>query len=674
MNVLHKKMKKVSIFAKLVYYLTVIIYIAALAYFVYGIAKLKGIETTLRIVGIVILCVWLGIYLLGALLCMLTKKRVIFAFLTTLTLLFGFAIGYVSYNLNDIFARLSKINHETVTYTTNLIALKGTEYNSNLIFGMVESSDNAEGQLAVKLYESKKWKNDIKSYEDYETMLADLYKGKIDACFVSSNYKILFKEDYPNIEEEVIVLEEYSENMKNEDNQLLLHSSSKDLTEPFTMLVMGVDSEKDGLTANQAFNGDTLIMITFNPNTLTATMFSIPRDMYVPIACNNNRYNKINSSAAYGSSCVIRTVEQLTGIKIDYYLKMNFKGVVKLVDALGGVEVEVEEPDFAYPGHTKNEVCEQDSNRAFGNNLVCVPVGKQTLNGEQALAYSRCRHLYAISDIARNQHQQDIIEAMARKIKQIRNLDDFRKVLDAISNNLETNMTTEQILSLYNVGKDMLLASGDNNQFAIVKTHLAYYNLPVYIAASDSYTSALGYYPESLNAITKAMRVNLGKESETPIKSYSISYNDKYEPKVVGRGITGGAKLTLMPGFEGYSKSKAQEWCSSSGVSCEFTVATDPNPEGQILTQSVHDGTLMKNVSHVTFVVSNGQGSTNKDKDDDDDDDDDDKDNNKDDNGNDEPGGDEPGGNEPGGNEPGGNEPTKPEPDDEVIDETGDGN
>ena len=82
------------------------------------------------------------------------------------------------------------------------------------------------------------------------------------------------------------------------DNQDLILASNKDFNEPLTFLLMGVDSETSGLNANAAFNGDTLMLISFNPTTLTATMVSIPRDTYVPIACNNNRYAKINSSAA----------------------------------------------------------------------------------------------------------------------------------------------------------------------------------------------------------------------------------------------------------------------------------------------------------------------------------------------------------------------------------------
>jgi LCP family protein required for cell wall assembly len=372
---------------------------------------------------------------------------------------------------------------------------------------------------------------------------------------------------------------------------------------------MGVDSDIDGLKANQAFNGDTLILVTFNPNTLTATMFSIPRDMYVPIACNHNRYNKINSSAAYGSSCVINTVKQLTGIDIDYYVKMNFIGVVQLVEALGGVTVDVEEPDFYYDEQHKGQVCEQNSHREFGNNLVCMNPGIQTLNGEQALAYARCRHLYAISDIARNQHQQQIIEAMAQKLKSIRSLEDFEKILNAVSNNLETNMTPEQIMSFYDVGKDMLLSSNKNSTaLSIKKTYLAYYSLPIYIPGADRYTSALGYYPDSLNAITKLMKENLGLSKPKPITTFNISYNEDYTTPLVGYGITTGGKLERMPYLIGQSKTQVETWCTEKGITCTFNQVTNTAPATQIVSQSQHEGVLLKPIKTITFEYSDGLG------------------------------------------------------------------
>ena len=301
-------------------------------------------------------------------------------------------------------------------------------------------------------------------------------------------------------------------------------------------------------------------------------MFSIPRDMYVPIACNHNRYNKINSSAGYGSSCVINTVQQLTDIEIDYYVKMNFTGVVQLIDALGGVTVDVEEPDFAYDKDHKGMVCEQNSKREFGDKLVCIKPGVQKLNGEEALAYARCRHLFATGDIARNQHQQQVIEAAAQKLKTIRTIEDFEKILDAVSRNLETNITQEQIMSFYEVGKDMLLSSNSNSTaLSIRKTYLAYYSLPIFQPWSDRYTSALGYYPGSLKAITDLMKENLGKTKPKPVKTFKISYNEDYTTPLVGYGITTGEKLERMPSHIGQNKTAVETWCAERSITCTFT-------------------------------------------------------------------------------------------------------
>ena len=103
------------------------------------------------------------------------------------------------------------------------------------------------------------------------------------------NFETLFRneEGFENILNDTKVIYEYSEKKKNEDLNLV---SDKDFNEPLTFLFLGVDSEGDGLNANAAFNGDTLMLMSFNPKTLSSVLLSIPRDTYVPIACNNNRY------------------------------------------------------------------------------------------------------------------------------------------------------------------------------------------------------------------------------------------------------------------------------------------------------------------------------------------------------------------------------------------------
>jgi len=617
MGALKKKLKKASKPKKFFYYLTLLLYIVAFGFFAYSMLKLKGIEDLIRYIVIAFFGIWFLIYLLIGLVGVLSKKAKTFVIFTIITILFAIPLAGASYYINKVYGTLSSINSDKKTYTTNLIALKETEFSRNLTIGMIDTEDDIEGNvLAKKLIEKENLTNKVNLYDDYNSMISDLYEGKIGACFVSSNYEITFEnekftedDEEGSIKTKVKVLYEYSEEMENQDNITLASSSNKKLTEPFTVLVMGVDSTTDGLNPNQAFNGDTLIMVTFNPQTLTATMFSIPRDLYVPIACNGNKYAKINSSAAYGSSCVINTVQNLTGIDIDYYVKINFKGVVQLVDALGGVEVDVETPDFSYDSLHTGQVCEQNSDRKKGSNLVCINPGKQILDGEEALAYARCRHLYATSDIARNAHQQQIIEGVVKKAKNINSITEVEDILDAISNNIETNMTPEQILSFYNVGKDML-KNTSTTALSIKKTHLAYYNLPVW--RGNMYLSCLGYYEPSLDAIIKLMKVNLGLKTEEAIKTFEISYNEDYETPVVGKGLTGGTKLVTMPSYIGDSQSNAQSWCTSNGISCSFQTQASEEPAGIIVDQSIHAGTLLKNVKSVTFYLSDGSGTSEK--------------------------------------------------------------
>ena len=622
MKVLKKKLKKVHGAKKFFYFFSILIYIPTYIYFILGILKLNGIENFLRGVIIGFFGIWLIIYILCGLISMISKRNKTFIFITIITILFSTIFIISSYYINKVYGSLSNINNEKITYTTNLIALKETNFNDDLTIGMINSEDDIEGHdLAKKLIEKEKLTNKIETYDDYHSMISDLYKGKIGGCFVSSNYAIQFgNEEFETVKEgetataikdRVKVLYDYSEERENQDNLTLKQSKNKTLTEPFTVLVMGVDSSLNGLKANQAFNGDTLIMVTFNPSTLTATMFSIPRDLYVPIACNHDRYAKINSSAAYGSSCVINTVQKLTGIDIDYYVKINFSGVVELVDALGGVTVDVEEPDFQFNGKydCKGKICEQNSLREFGSNMIYVDTGIQTLNGEQALAYARNRHQFAVSDIARNQHQQQIIEAMAKKLKDIKSLNDFENILNTVSHNLETNMTPNQILSFYNVGKDML-ANSKTSTLSIKKTYLSYYSLPVYLPRSGMYTSALGYYSASLDAITDLMKVNLGLEEEKPVKTFSISYNEDYSTPLVGKGITGGTKLERVESFIGKTRYEANTWCQLNSISCTFETTKNAAEYGTIVDQSVHQGELVKSIKKITFQVSDGLGST----------------------------------------------------------------
>ena len=390
------KLKKCNKILLSLYLISLVTYTVFYIIFTYNILRLATIETPIRILIVIIFGVWQIVWLIAGLMAMFTKKYKPYTILIVFTAIFTGIFGFGNYVIGSLLSNIDAMSKSKLVYTSNLIALKDTEFNSSSKIGMINDEEDIEGfKLGNKLIKENTLSNEIERYDDYYVMLNDLYEHKIDACVVSGNYVVNFssEEQFENIAKETKVIFKYSEEMDNQDN---ISYTNKSLTEPFTILLMGVDSESDGLNANQAFNGDTLMLITFNPKTLTASVFSIPRDTYVPIACRNNQFNKINSSAASGTTCVINTIKNLTDINIDFYVKMNFKGVVDLVDSLGGVTVDVEEPYFKVNNGVNygGKVCEQNSLRQFGDNMVCIDPGLQRLNGEQALAYSRNRHQY----------------------------------------------------------------------------------------------------------------------------------------------------------------------------------------------------------------------------------------------------------------------------------------
>ena len=616
MKVLFNKLKKTNKIFLIIYFLTFIIYLITYILLIKNLMSLTGIETAIRVIIIVVFGIWLLVYFLWNLINLILKKHIKIAITTAITIIFVIIFSFANYYINILYTGISSISErEYITYTTNLVVLNGTEINSESTLGMINNSEDIEGNILAKELIEKEGltSNEVVEYASYYEMIFDLLNGEVDGIFLSSNYKTIFgsEEAFEELDNTTVAYS-YSKEMENQDTTL---TSDKSIKEPFTILLMGVDSEIDGLNANAAFNGDTLMMITFNPKTLNATMFSIPRDTYVPIACNNNRYAKINSSAAYGTSCVIDTVEQLTDITIDYYVKINFKGVVDLVDALGGIEVDIEAPDFNY-NHGVNcggRFCEQNSDRdTSASGMIYLDPGLQTINGEEALAYARCRHLYLQSDIDRNKHQQQVVEAIARKAASLDSLSKIEEILNAVTKNITTNMSSTQILSFYDVLKSMISNSlSDGSFLTIEKTYLEYYSLPVRLSNNGSFTSAIGYYPGSLEAIIRLMKENLELVDHEMIKTFSFDANEEYTTAFTGQGITTGEKLETMPNFVGSSISEVENWANSHGITLhtEFVDETSSyyNPSitpGVVANQSVSNGILLNNVSELTIYIN----------------------------------------------------------------------
>lgn len=617
MNKVIRKLKKSNLVIRIIYYLVTICYLVSSILFIKSLLNLTGIETGIRIIAIIFFIIYFLLYVFINFLNLLRRKYKGLIISTIFSLLFILIFFIGSYYINYVYSNINNMQEsEKITYNIYLITLKDTEFSSESKIGVISDKiDKDNNKLSTKLYKKKNLKNEIVEYNDYIKMLDDLYNNVIDGAIVPGNYDTLFRNEvgFENIVYDTKVIYEYSEKRQNEDLNIV---SDKDFSEPLTFLFLGVDSEGDGLNANAAFNGDTLMLMSFNPKTLSSVLLSIPRDTYVPIACNNNRYAKINSSAAYGTGCVISTINKFLDINIDYYVKINFKGVVDLVEAVGGVEVDVEAPTYmanAYGG----KVCEQNSDRQWGDKLVCINPGLQVLNGEQALAYARCRHMYIGSDLDRVRHQQQVVEALANKVLHFNSIKEFQDILNAISKNIATNMDTDTILSGYNVAKNVLgnKLSGKDS-LNIQKASLETYSLNVYVPSQGRKTSAQGYYESSLEDIKKAFNIVLGKETEEPIKTFSFSVNETYEIYRPGKGKRTGQSGALLPSFVGKSISEAQSFCNSNNINLEIKYVdsgsehyNDQVAVGLIGDQSVHKDVLLSTVSNLTVYVVNSKNT-----------------------------------------------------------------
>ncbi|HEM4279801.1 TPA: LCP family protein [Streptococcus suis] len=207
-----------------------------------------------------------------------------------------------------------------------------------------------------------------------------------------------------------------------------------DATEPLTILLMGVDM--DQATRGGDWEGgrsDSMILVTVNPKTKETNMMSLTRDIMVEIAEANGESSgtveKLNHSYSYGQApMAIATIEKMMDINIDRYIEINMDGLVELVDAVGGIEVN---NTLGFP------ISISEHEPAYTS---IVQPGKQLVNGDQALVYARMRYDDPEGDIGRQRRQREVITAIIKKLLQLDGFTQYKKILTAISNNMRTNI------------------------------------------------------------------------------------------------------------------------------------------------------------------------------------------------------------------------------------------
>lgn len=265
--------------------------------------------------------------------------------------------------------------------------------------------------------------------EDYNgmgDMVQALYDGDVEAVILNEAYRDLITDEYENFDTETRVVETLA--FDSETEVTTKTDTTIDVTkDPFIVYMSGIDTYGSISTRSRS---DVNIMAVINPTTRQILLVTTPRDLYVEVPAVGNAYDKLTHAGIYGIDASIDTLEQLYGIDINYYLRINFTGFMNIVDALGGVDV-----------YSSKSFTGEVYHRSF-------TVGYNHVDGEGALSFVRERHSFIDGDFQRQRNQMEMIKAIVKKIGSPAILTSYTSLLSSVESSFTTDMSRSEIGSL----------------------------------------------------------------------------------------------------------------------------------------------------------------------------------------------------------------------------------
>ncbi|MDO5131500.1 MAG: LCP family protein [Eubacteriales bacterium] len=329
--------------------------------------------------------------------------------------------------------------------TMNLLRSAESSYKTELLDFYVRNDDPAEEMKDVSEYrfgivddlsadEKKTLLETVRrktgkeiAYWDYSTAIEAaraLADGEIDVA--------VFREAYSPVLEEV--MDSFASNSRVIDTceiRTEMKFETVEPGEPFHLLISGIDVKGD---ISQTSRSDVNIIVTINPKTKKILMTTTPRDYYVYIPeVSGDMRDKLTHAGIYGEDASIRTLEQLYGIDITYYIRVNFTTLIDIVDAIDGVDVW---SDYEFD--------------CFTDHKVHIEKGWNHLNGRQALAFCRERFSFPDGDNQRGKDQEAVLKAIIEKVMSPALIVNASGLIDSMRGSFQTDLPESKIAELIN--------------------------------------------------------------------------------------------------------------------------------------------------------------------------------------------------------------------------------
>ena len=312
-------------------------------------------------------------------------------------------------------------------YSMSVVVLKDSEVHNvtqlDSVTGPTDTDNDNIQKLIADIKTSQSKELTVEQSTSYLTAYKSLVSGEAKAIVLNSVFENIIESEYPDYASKIRKI--YTKNITKE-----VAAPKVSKNKSFNVYVSGIDTYGPISSVSRS---DVNILMTVNQDSKKILLTTTPRDSYVPIADGgNNQKDKLTHAGIYGVDSSIHTLENLYGVDINYYVRLNFTSFLKLIDLLGGVDV-----------YNDQEFTSRHGKFHF-------PVGNVHLDSEQALGFVRERYSLADGDRDRGRNQQKVIVAIIQKLTSTEALKNYSDIIQGLQDSLQTNMPIETMIDLIN--------------------------------------------------------------------------------------------------------------------------------------------------------------------------------------------------------------------------------